>query len=161
MTFDWSMRYDHAGLKGLVGRTITAVRLDQASDAVEFDTDEGVQRYEAEGDCCSSSWIEHMDNPAQILGSPVLSVLDNEMGEDASAHDRDCEVRDKPRPAQRDYDAPEPKCWCDCVQVYQYVVQTAKGHMALEMRNSSNGYYGGTLYRAEPRTTVATKGDEK
>lgn len=142
MTFE---RWEHRELQGLVGRTITAVRLLEAGEAIEFETDAGPQKYAAEGGCCSSSWIEHIGDYAQIIGSPVVSVEAGDGADDPTAHDRDCEQRDKPRPTTWTYEGPE--CYCDCVRVYQYVIQTAKGQMAVEMRNSSNGYYGGSLER--------------
>jgi hypothetical protein len=40
---------------------------------------------------------------------------------------------------KRDYDGGE-------LKFYYYTILTDKGETTIEMRNSSNGYYGGTLY---------------
>ena len=64
----------------LIGKTITAIRVAMDKEAIRFDLQGGdsiVVRVDAE--CCSSTWIESLDMPSLILGSPVVSVEDIEM----------------------------------------------------------------------------------
>ena len=106
----------------LIGKTIRAVTLDASRDELTFTTDEAVVRYRAYGDCCSSSWVEHLSDTSAVIGSPVVSV---------SEYAPDTEVV-----AESDYDH---------IQQYGWRIQTAKGGLDIEMRNSSNGYYGGSM----------------
>lgn len=75
--------------------------------------------YEAEGDCCSESWIEHITVPSDIAGATVTAVGEREMGE-----------------FEKDYET---------IRVYETSFRTDRGDIVVEYRNSSNGYYGGTL----------------
>lgn len=86
------------------------------------DGDESVVvRWEAEGDCCSSSWIEHIEGVENLTGQTILS---------ASAVNG---------PVEEDH--PE----YECLRTYFYKLVTTAGYLDIDMRNSSNGYYGGSL----------------
>ncbi len=107
--------------RNLLGKVVTAIFLADDKMAIKFEV-AGEEPIVArtDGDCCSHSWIEHVDNPEFAIGSPVL------------------EARDVPMPAaSRDEDG--------CVQSYGFKIITAKGEMFFEYRNESNGYYGGSL----------------
>ncbi len=71
----------------------------------------------AVGECCSHSWVEHFDSIP--TGETIKSVITKEV-------------------ERIDDDAEH-----DCLQKYFYEIVTDKGSYTIEMRNSSNGYYGG------------------
>lgn len=75
--------------------------------------------YTAEGDCCSSSWIEHITVPPDIDGAVFTSFAELDGQE-----------------FKKDYDT---------IRVYQTAFQSPKGEVIVEYRNASNGYYGGWL----------------
>lgn len=111
-----------AVLNDLIGKTIDKAYF--KSDAVAFICGEEVVKYYVEGDCCSASWVEHATNYGGY-GSPVLEIV-----EDA--------VREVSTEETQKYDV---------LQQYAYRIRTAKGDIAIEHRNDSNGYYGGSLHR--------------
>lgn len=107
----------------LIGKTITAIYLAEDKKAIKFDVD-GSEPIIAktDGDCCSSTWIENVENPDTLIGSTILSVADLDMPEQ-SAKEEDYEV----------------------IAYYGMKITTAKGDCVLDYRNKSNGYYGGNL----------------
>ena len=107
---------------GMVGKTIMAVYLANDQKAIRFDTQEGDEIVaKADGDCCSSTWIEHVEGVGALIGAKVLAVEDIEMPDLGSPDDY------------------------DVVAYYGCKITTDKGHCILDYRNSSNGYYGGNL----------------
>lgn len=86
--------------------------------------------FEAEGDCCSSSWIEHLTVPDDIKGATITHVADFMV-------------------SQEDHTGDE--TWGDLLQFYNTKFRTPKGDIILEYRNRSNGYYGGYLIRKDLR----------
>ena len=111
---------------GLVGRKIKKIRGD--STKLVFELTDGLFSVEAEGDCCSSSWFEHMTGVCFALDAVVTEVVPVE-----TADITDCDDNRK-----EEYPA-------ESLQRYSYRVETTKGTFDIEMRNSSNGYYGGYL----------------
>lgn len=107
----------------LDGKTITAVEMAEDKLAIRFMVEGGepiVARCEA--DCCSSTWIEHVELPALGFPAKVASVGDLDL------------------PGSVDDDPDH-----DCLQVYGLKITTDKGDFIIDYRNSSNGYYGGRL----------------
>lgn len=84
----------------------------------------------AVGDCCSSSWIEHISYSPDVLGSHITSITHDELA-----------------PIEPNEDT--------LIQVYQTHLHTPKGAITLEYRNESNGYYGGWLELVEYRKEYA------
>ncbi len=108
----------------LIGKVITAIHLAADKQAIKFDIEGGepiVAR--ADGDCCSVSWIENVENAEALIGSPVLEALNIDMPDSV---DREPENH-------------------DVVQFYGFKISTAKGTCVIDYRNDSNGYYGGSL----------------
>lgn len=106
--------------KNMLNRKLAGVDLDQSRDRVVFKFQDGFERaFTVDGDCCSQSWIEHLEMPNDVVGATLLDVEDVGMGE---------------------IDDPE-----YCLQVYNTRFKTDRGEIVLEYRNSSNGYYGGYL----------------
>jgi len=81
--------------------------------------DEVVTFY-TDGDCCSESWIEHFSDIKNVIDSKILEITETDMGE----------------LAHPDH---------ECLSLYGVKFKTSKGYADLEFRNSSNGYYGGSL----------------
>ena len=112
-------------LDTLVGSVIVDIQMTADREKLIFTTSLGKRYvYEAYGDCCSYSWIEHITGMDRLLNQVVLecnkAYLDDEMEQDS------------------DYGS-------DVIRVYSYTLKTALGSFDIELRNSSNGYYGGSL----------------
>lgn len=59
-----------------VGKTVFKVFINSDRTAFGFDFDDGTQaNYETEGDCCSSSWVEHITGLKNILGKPIIKIF--------------------------------------------------------------------------------------
>jgi len=106
----------------LIGKTILGVDLADDKGAIRFrvaDGDPIVAR--ADGDCCSHSWIEHVENAEALVGREVTLVDDIDMPDLGDLPD------------------------CDVVRYYGCKIETAGGTCIIDYRNDSNGYYGGSL----------------
>lgn len=105
----------------LIGKKVLAVHLADDGGAIKFDV-EGADPIvaQADGDCCSYSWIEHIEQPENLLGV-VSNIEDVEMPD----------LGDQP-----DHDV---------MSYYGCKIHTEKGSALLDYRNDSNGYYGGSL----------------
>lgn len=110
--------------KNMLNRKIAAVTLSADREQIVFQFQDGFSRaFGVEGDCCSSSWIEHLEMPGDIVGATLLDVDDSApITQDHPEHDDGGEI-----------------------SVYNTAFKTDKGEIVLEYRNSSNGYYGGYL----------------
>lgn len=108
----------------LVGRTITGIKLASDKEAILFQTTDGDVVAQCDGDCCSSTWIENIENTVREFPALVVSAEDIEDGLPDT-------IEDDP-----DY---------DCLQFYGFKIITDKGVIIIDYRNSSNGYYGGNL----------------
>lgn len=106
----------------LVGKTIKTMQLTTDKRAIRFVLTEGddiIAR--ADGDCCSSTWIEHVSLPARGFPAAVLEVSDLDMPDQGTPPD------------------------AECVTYYGCGIKTDRGDMVIDYRNESNGYYGGEL----------------
>ena len=109
--------------KDITGKTIESVTLSGDKERIDFVFGDGTRKaYGVEGDCCSVSWIEHLEVPDDVKGATLTSVDD---GDGVEAEDPDDKY--------------------DCLQVYNTTFHTNRGDIVLEYRNESNGYYGGYL----------------
>lgn len=90
--------------------------------------------YSVEGDCCSRSWIEHLEQPAGLEGATITAVED---GGGVPWDGHECRKTDPTKWAN--------DCGHDSLSVYNTIFRTDKGDVVLEYRNDSNGYYGGYL----------------
>lgn len=106
----------------LIGKTISEIMIAEDKEALLFITVEGqklIARVDA--DCCSHTWIESVELPA--LGFP-FKVIDCE----------DLEGVKEPEEIEYEY-----------IQYYGAKLTTDKGDLVIDYRNSSNGYYGGSI----------------
>ena len=113
--------------------------LNRTIDKVKINTDNTVLRiysfwsgkffgFRTEGDCCSYSWIEHVENAEYLAGSKVLEVIDIDVDSE-------------------EFPLPEAEKQPDqLIQFYglEFKLEN-RPSFRLEYRNSSNGYYGGYI----------------
>lgn len=105
----------------LVGKTITKIELADDRQAIRFHIEGGepiIARCDA--DCCSHTWAEHIEMPVNGLPATVLSA----------------ECVNMPDLGNGD---------AECIKYYGFKIVTDKGDIVIDYRNSSNGYYGGSL----------------
>jgi len=109
-------------IKELIGKVINKVYISDDHVLLKFTCiDRESIIYVAEADCCNDVWFNHINGLQNLIGAVVISVHDKPTIEDAT-------------PTKQDEDI-----------IYGWTVVTANGYFDVEMRNSSNGYYGGTL----------------
>lgn len=114
--------------KAMLDRPLARVVLSDDKERVEFHFESGEpQAFGAEGDCCSHSWIEHLEypgaGPESIVGARILDIMES----------------NGPEPTAED------KAAAECLETYATTFRTDRGDIVLEYRNDSNGYYGGYL----------------
>lgn len=108
----------------LIGKTITFMKLSDNKDSLSIEVMGNIKyKLETEASCCSCSWIEHIDSVD--FPATIIDFIEKEV--------------------PPTYIYPEPQHQ-DCLKVYFYEIKTDKGSIDIEMRNESNGYYGGSLY---------------
>lgn len=105
----------------LVGKNVMAVSLAEDGGAIKFEIEDGQSLVvKVDGDCCSHSWIEHVEAPENMLGT-VTAVEDVDMPDLGNQPDH------------------------DSMKYYGCKIHTDKGSSLIDYRNDSNGYYGGML----------------
>lgn len=105
----------------LIGKYIHDVLINPDKTIILFVTDKGKIAYRADGDCCSESWFNHISNFNSIKNWEIITnIIEREEKDETGTRQEE----DK---------------------VYGYDLITSKGTCYIEMRNSSNGYYGGSL----------------
>lgn len=113
-----------AEINPLVGKVIVGVHVATDKKAIRFDVEGGDPIVaKADGDCCSTTWIESLDTPSLLIGGTVTAVEDLDLPESVDERDDDDGV----------------------TRHYGCKVTTTKGACVIDYRNSSNGYYGGNL----------------
>lgn len=116
------MRFDD-----MIGKKLATVALSGDGGKITFVYEGGGERsFGVDGDCCSRSWIEHLELPTDVVGATLLSVEDS-------------------APIVSDHPKHDEENGGDCIAVYNTCFRTDRGDIVLEYRNSSNGYYGGNL----------------
>lgn len=110
------------------GRMLHKITDNSDNLQLHLDNKEIIEFY-AEGDCCSDSWIEHIESPPKP--EKIISMEEIEI---PPSYDCDESNTKKRNPDHM-----------DSVQFYFYRINTENGSYLIEMRNNSNGYYGGYL----------------
>lgn len=108
---------------GLAGRTVTGLAVEHGEGSLVFTTTTGDVGWGTYGDCCSETWFADVINLAALLNHPVLHVSET--------------WTDDPDDGQRSRQE------VDSVGVI--TITTVGGDCRIEWRNSSNGYYGGSV----------------
>lgn len=109
----------------LIGKKlIEPSSLSDDKEVMAFKAGESTVLFKAEGNCCSYSWVEHFD--VVPAGETITGVVAKEVTE-----------------LQPEGYNKETNSYDECIQQYFYEIKTDKGSYTIEMRNESNGYYGG------------------
>lgn len=124
---------------------ITEVRLNADKTELALISGHTAYVFVTSGDCCSYSWIEHVEDAENIIGKRVTRI------ENVDYEDEDC-YRGKRLPiSENDYSEDSPKSQ----EVLKYYItrfwSDDNKYMEIEFRNASNGYYDGEFdfeYRA-------------
>ncbi len=112
----------------LIGNKILGIFRNDDRTALSFDTDGGRIGYYADGDCCSSSWFEHFSGIETLIGHTISEIIEHEdvtLADDDPLKGKETDVEAK----------------------YGWTFTTQRGRADLDMRNDSNGYYGGSVER--------------
>ncbi len=112
----------------IVGKKIVKVEMNVDNDEMSMLDDNGVLHWlSATGDCCSKSWFEH-------VSIPKLPFVVNE----------EIEIR-------YDFDPKVENGDDEVLKTYALKFKTSAGTLDVELRNQSNGYYGGEIeYSVSP-----------
>jgi hypothetical protein len=108
----------------LVGKTMTGLKIAADRQALLFQTTDGDLEVGVDADCCSYTWVEHIELPA--LGFPALVTAVEELDLPEG----------KPSEFHKDPDS---------LAFYGCKISTDRGEIVIDYRNDSNGYYGGSL----------------
>lgn len=111
-------------MKELIGKKVTGLLINDDQSVLAFYTDQGVIAYDAWGDCCSESWFADITGVSALLYGTVQTVDEVSM-EGYNVEDGR---------SRQGYD-----------EAYGYKLITDKGCVDIVFRNSSNGYYGGSI----------------
>lgn len=112
----YTQRCDLAG--SLVGKKIRKATVAKDGQTITFATDKGEVVWEVDADCCSHTWIENAD-----IEKGLVTKVAEVPGVGGPQTDSDHEY----------------------IQYYGIEIVTMKGHGLIDFRNSSNGYYGGSM----------------
>lgn len=107
----------------LLNKKIVKMQIASDKEALLFVTDNGdelVVRVDA--DCCSYTWIESVELPALGFPFTVIACDDLDMNKEPLENEE-----------------------YECLQFYGAKITTDKGDLVIDYRNSSNGYYGGSI----------------
>lgn len=127
---------------GLLGSKVIAARLEEGESRLLFEMEGGSGvMWTVDGDCCSESWFADLVGVEDLAGATVTGVESVEM-EALGYSTEDGRGR-------QEHD-----------QVYGYKLTTDKGWCDIVFRNSSNGYYGGSMWAtpATPEEMRASRG---
>jgi len=107
--------------KYLIGHIIKEIKIADDRKAILFITDKENVIAKTDGDCCSSTWVEHIELPVNGFPAKVISIEELDMPELDETDD------------------------FDVVVYYGCKIITDRGDIIIDYRNESNGYYGGNL----------------
>lgn len=107
-------------LEELVGVELTGIKINADKTAIILETGEGPEHLACYADCCSRTWIEHMNIPR--MPTKIKRIVHDNMVHISYWY---CE---------------------ELIQVYatKFLCETGES-LTVEFRNESNGYYGGSL----------------
>lgn len=130
------------GFERLKNEIIVKVERSEDNTVLRFTTDLGdVFSFYANGDCCSSSWFNNLSGINNLLNYKI----------------REVENKEEKKPSITDAND-ETGAFHECLQFYGFTLKTNAGYVDIEMRNSSNGYYGGWV--SSEKSKYDFKGDD-
>ncbi len=107
----------------LLNKKIVKMQIASDKKALLFVTDDGQQLIvRVDADCYSHTWIESVELPALGFPFTVIACDDLDMNKEPLANEE-----------------------YDYLQFYGAKITTDKGDLVIDYRNSSNGYYGGSI----------------
>lgn len=114
-------------IKSMIGKLVTNIEVTEGEGTIIFHHENGDRtEFYATGDCCSESWIEHFENVSRP--EKIVDFVEHNI----------CPYPDEIPETKTDH-------YEESMQYYFYKLITDRGEYNVEMRNSSNGYYGGAL----------------
>lgn len=118
MSYAYNDRYEPARNEA-IGAVLVRVSHSKDKSTIVLWTKQGNLHMEAVGECCSSSWFESVETEGKVANAMILSF------EEAGGSSE----------------------WADdsARKVYFGTIHTTKGRITFELRNESNGYYGGSI----------------
>lgn len=116
----------YVSLFELVGRTVLGIFVAPTQGSIAFRTDTGFVRFDVDGDYCSEAWIADLLSVDALLDAVVVGVEDLDLP---------------------NYNVDDGRCRQEVDAVYGIQINTLRGRATLVFRNSSNGYYGGSMGR--------------
>lgn len=123
--------YMKSELADLAGDIVKRVWINKVFTKILFDLDSGRNGflYFAQGDCCSESWVEHINGINALIGYRIVDTQTTENEE----------TDEKPKVPSYLED--------DKIKKWKETIITTNGRVDIELRNRSNGYYQGCLVR--------------
>jgi len=125
--------WEHAGeferkyLDVLIGKTVQSVFLTDDKQGLKFECDDGTYTFILDNSCCSNGWIEHVSGVEDLKGSTISDIRYIQM--------------EHVIPSLQDVDLIYGVKFTHTSSEYKFRTETF-----LEFRNSSNGYYGSSIY---------------
>lgn len=114
-------------IDSMIGKRVKALAMAEDDESLGFVFEDGsATRWDAQAECCSSTWFADIVNVQALLGATIVSIESVDM--DAVGYD----VEDGRGRQEHD-------------RVYGYKIKTTSGWCDIVFRNSSNGYYGGDM----------------
>jgi len=117
----------------LHGQRINGIFLANDAWTLVFRTTEGrYLRWDTHNDCCNTVWVNHITGVGCVGDGNVFDILRGAMvldSEDKGWNDNRANPEDK-------YDVIQDGFW---------TIRTDRGYIDIEVRNSHNGYYGGSF----------------
>ena len=123
----------------LIGKTVTHLRVNDDQSILAFAHPDGTSTaYQTDADCCSETWFADITGVSALIGATVTAADDVALN---------CTQDDR--------------CRQESDEFYGVKLRTDKGYVDIVYRNSSNGYYGGSidLYTGELPPMVAITDD--
>lgn len=115
-------------LKAIAGKRIERLEVGDQEGQLRFTVKDGAPVvWQTEGDCCSETWFADIIGTENLVGHEVLKAEEIEVPA----------VEDNRTRQEED-------------QFYGVRLVTEKGPCEIIYRNSSNGYYGGSIYLPDP-----------
>lgn len=118
--------------RNLIGKSINGIFIGNDNWTIVFRTNEGKYfRYDTQNDCCNSVWINHISGVSLIGEGNIFDIMAGVVVTGAE---------DKGWTENRfEEDGHE------AVQDGFFTLHTERGYIDFEVRNSHNGYYGGSF----------------
>lgn len=114
------MASTYGDMTALIGETVVSFGETMNLDKLIFRTESADFIFRYQEDCCSETFLNHVNRCDELLGHKILSI-------DSVESESDQSVR-------QEYD-----------EIHLWRLTTSGGTCELEVRNSSNGYYGGNV----------------